>query len=29
MIGLKAYTIGNNDQGGILSGISFKFGVTL
>lgn len=29
MIGLKAYTIGNNDQGGILTGISFKLGVSL
>lgn len=29
MIGLKSYTIGNNDQGGILSGVSLKLGITL
>lgn len=29
MVGLKAYTIGNMDQGGILSGLSVKFGITL
>lgn len=29
MVGIKAYIIGNKDQGGILSGFSFKLGIAL